>query len=248
MERSAKITIALIIFLIFGVLMAGCSDSTSDTATPTPTTALLYSAGDIVRSPSGATSPAWLIVSSDPAGDSYTRALIYQNIDGTWGYRINPATETSKRAVIEKVYTVKVAHVTVASVPTAAPTRVTTAVTTAATRQATTTTGAVTTVPSAARPVIKAMDPEEGEAGTTVSAEITGSNFMSNLTASLKHSGETSIAATRVTWVSSSSVTATFDLPNSTKVGSWDIVITNPNRLSGEMANYFVVHGNKSAT
>jgi hypothetical protein len=67
---------------------------------------------------------------------------------------------------------------------------------------------------------------------------------MSNLTAMLRHSGETSITATKVTWSSSSSVTCTFDLPNTTKVGSWDIVVINPNGLSGEFTNYFLVHGN----
>ncbi len=248
MEHSAKLSVTLSIFLIIGVFMAGCSDGTSDTVTPIPTTpGPIYAAGDIVRSQTGLSSPAWLVVSYDPAGDSYARALIYQNTDGTWGYRMNSATEMSNRAVFEKVYSVKIAHVTVASVPTAAPTTATTAVTRTATREITTATATATTAASAARPVIKEMVPDEGEAGTTVSTEITGSNFVSNLTASLKRSGETSITATKVTWSSSSTVTATFNLPNTTKVGAWDIVITNPNKLSGEFANYFTVRGNKTA-
>jgi hypothetical protein len=43
---------------------------------------------------------------------------------------------------------------------------------------------------------------------------------------------------------SSSGVTCTFDLSNETKIGSWDVVITNPNGQSGELTNYFIVRGN----
>lgn len=234
--------------------MAGCSDnsdsaasgSTSDTVATTATTGPLYTAGDIIRSTTGSVSPAWLVVGYDPAADSYTRALIYKNADGTWGYRVNAKTETSQRAVMEKVYTVKIAHMAVSSVPTAEPTTFTTEVTMTATEPETTSPATTTTI-SAARPAIKKMDPEEGEAGTTVSTVITGSDFVSNLTAKLRHSGETSITAAKVAWSSSSSVTCTFEIPNTTKVGTWDIVVTNPNGQSGEFTNYFTVRGNKTA-
>jgi hypothetical protein len=250
MQRSAKMFIVFSIFLIIGVSMTGCSDSSDSAAsgslTAATTASPLYTAGDIVRSATGSDSPAWLVISYDSAGDSYTRALIYKKTDGSYGYRMNSKTEPTTRTVMEKIYTVKIAHVTVASVPTAAPTTVTTAVTTTATTITTTPTATATTSTSTARPSIKAMDPEEGEAGTTISTEITGSDFVSNLTAMLRRSRETSITATKVTWISSSSVTCTFELPNTTKVGAWDIVVTNPNGRSGELTNYFVVHGNTS--
>lgn len=256
MQRSAEIFIVLCIFLIAGISMAGCSDS-PDSAAPgstqgsgaaATTAASLYTAGDIVRSATGSESPAWLVIGYDPAGDSYTRALIYRNTDGSYGYRMNSKTETSTRAMMEKIYTVRITHVPVASVPTAAPTTVTTIVTTTATRTttpspvSTTTTTAVST----AKPSIRGMDPDEGEAGIAVITEITGSDFVTNLTAMLRRSRETSITATKVTWLSSSSVKCTFDLPNTTKVGAWDIVVTNPNGKSGEITNYFVVRGNTS--
>ncbi|MDD1682196.1 MAG: hypothetical protein LUO98_00030 [Methanoregula sp.] len=250
MERSTTIFIAFSIFLIIGVSMTGCSDNAdtaaSGTAAAATTTTPLYTAGDIVRSASGSESPAWLVVSYDPAGDSYTRALIYKNADGSYGYRTGPATETSKRATMEKVFTVKIRHVDVASVPTAAPTTVTPAETTTTTRTIATASATATTTTSTATPSIKGMDPEEGEAGTTVETDITGSDFVSNLTAQLRHPGETSITATKVTWYSSSSVTCTFDIPNSTKVGTWDIVLTNPNGRSGEITNFFMVRGNET--
>jgi hypothetical protein len=254
MKHSAKIFLALSIFLIMGVSMTGCSENPdsagSNTAAATTTAGTLYTAGDIVRTATGVESPAWLVVSYDSAADSYTRALIFKNTDGTWGYRINSKTDTSKRAVMEKTFTVKITHVTVASVPTEAPTPVTTLVTRTPTRTTTTTatTASVTiTTKSTAKPSIKNMEPSEGEAGTIVSTEITGSNFESSLTALLRHSGESSINATKVTWASSSSVTCTFDLPNTTKVGPWDIVVTNPNNLKGEFTNLFLVRGNKTA-
>ncbi len=253
MEHSAKIFLALSIFLLIGVSMTGCSESsdsdssTSGTDATTTTAGALFTSGDIVRSSTGSTSAAWLVLDYDAASDSYTRAFIYQNTDGTWGYRINANTETSPRTVMEKVYTIKITHVTVSSVPTAAPTTATPVATTTATRRATTAATATTTTASASRPAIKMMDPEEGEAGTIVSTEITGSDFISNLTARLSRSGETSITATTCTFSSSSSVTCTFDIPASAKVGAWDIVLTNPRGQSGEIANYFLVRGNATA-
>ena len=251
MDRSATIVITVSIFLIMGVFLTGCSDSpdsgsTSETVAATTTAGPLFTAGDIVRSATGSESPAWLVVSYDSGSDSYTRALIYRNTDGSYGYRVNSRTESTNRAMMEKVYTVKITHVAVASVPTAAPTTVTTVQTTSAARTTTTTAASATTTTSTARPAIKEMDPDEGYAGGSVSTEISGSNFVSNLTATLRRSGEDSITATTVKFYSSSSVKCTFDIPNSTKVGSWDIVVTNPNGLSGEFTNYFTIRGNKT--
>jgi len=253
MKHSITIFIILSIFLITSVSMAGCSDSpdspASDTVVATTTAGPLLSSGDIVRSASGSESPAWLVISYDSATDSYKRALIYKNTDGSYGYRTSSATETMKRAGMEKVYTVKIAHVTAESVPTAAPTTVTTVATAATTGAAATTTAAAatTTTASTLKPAVKKIDPEEGEAGTSVSTGITGGDFVSNLTVKLRRSGETSITARDVTWYSATSVGCVFDLPNTTKAGSWDIVITNPNGQSGELTNYFMVRGNGTA-
>lgn len=253
MERSAIIFIIFSIFLFIGLSVSGCSDSPDPAApesvVPATTAGPRYTAGDIVRSAQGSESPAWLVVSYDPVGDSYSRALIYKNVDGSYGYRTSPNTELSKRTSMEKVFTVKITSVTVGSVPTAAPTAATTAATTAVTKTTVTTSASgTTTTISTARPSIKAMIPEEGEAGTAVVTEITGSDFVADLKAELRHSGEKSIKASKVSWYSSSSVTCTFELSNTTKVGTWDIVVTNPNGLSGEYTNYFTVHGNKTAT
>lgn len=253
MERYLQIFIIMSFFLVAGVSLAGCSDdqdpASSGADLPATPAGPRFSAGDIVRSASGAESPAWLVVSYDAAGDSYSRALIYKNADGSYGYRTSPSVELSRRDIMEKVYTVKITQVSVESVPTAAPVTATTAITameTGTTRPATTTATSTTATTSSAKPSIKAMDPEEGEAGTSVVTEITGSDFVADLTAELRRSGEKSIKAAKVSWYSSSSVTCTFELTNTTKVGTWDIVITNPNGQYGQITNYFMVRGNES--
>lgn len=248
MKNPDKIFLALIIILVTCVTIMGCSGSsdstaasnTSGTVTADTTTGPLYTAGDIVRSASGGTSSGWLIVSYDSATDSYTRAFIYKNSDGTWGYRINSNTETSARSVMEKVYTVKITHVTVSSIPTAAPTPVvTTTVTTSGTTSATATITTVTT----GKPQFKDMIPDEGYAGSSVSiTDLVGSNFQSGATIQLTHSGSTNITATDVAWVSSSHLTCTFTIPSDAAVGAWNVVITNPDGQSVTYANYFTVH------
>jgi hypothetical protein len=250
MERSTVIFFALSIFLVIGVSLTGCSDTgdqaPAETTAAVTTQAPLYIPGDIVRSVSGTESPAWLIIGYDASADTYTRALIYRNTDGSYGYRMNSATETSQRPMLEKVFTVKITHVTADSVPTSAPATATTAATETATMALTTTSASTTVTTSNARPSIKAMDPDEGEAGTRVVTEITGSDFLKDLAAELRHKGEDNIKATTVSWYSDKSVTCTFVIPNTTKVGPWDIVVTNPNGLSAEYTNYFTVRGNES--
>ncbi|MDD1701840.1 MAG: hypothetical protein LUQ31_02520 [Methanoregula sp.] len=208
--------------------------NTSSTITTETTVGPLYTAGDIVKSSTGSTSTGWLIISYDSATDSYTRAFIYKNSNGSWGYRINSNTETSKRSVLEKVYTVLVTHVTVSSIPTQAPTTATTVTTAVTTVTATTT--------SVTKPSIKDMDPDEGNTGDSVTTVITGTNFKSGVTARLHKSGETNITASDVSWDSATQLTCTFAIPSNTTVGAWDIVVTNPDGGEGKYSNFFTVH------
>jgi hypothetical protein len=252
MERSLRILIILSLFIVTGVYLAGCTDDTTtappETAAPATTAGPLYSAGDIVRSASGSESPAWLVLGYDSATDSYSRALIYKNADGSYGYRTGKAADTAKRATMEKVMTVKITQVDAGSIPTAAPTTVTTEATVAATKTfaAATTSASPTPTTSTVKPRISGMDPDHGEAGTRVVTEIKGSGFLKDLTAQLRHKGEEDIKATTVSWYSDKSVTATFLLPNTSPAGAWDIMVTNPNGLSDEYTNYFSVQGNTS--
>ena len=64
----------------------------------TTTARATYSAGDIVKNPTSPSTTAWLVIGYDAASDSYERALIYPNADGSWGYRSDDRTENAKRA------------------------------------------------------------------------------------------------------------------------------------------------------
>ena len=241
MKNSARIFIALSIFLILCVTIMGCSNSSGSTATPTGTVTTattigpLYSAGDIVGS-SSSPSTGWLVISYDSAKDSYTRAYIYKNTDGTWGYRINSNTEQYPRSTMEKVYKIKITHVTVSSIPTSAPTPVPTTTTTKATTVAT----ATTTI--APKPSFKDMSPDNGDAGDSITSVIRGAGFVSTPTVKLTHSGSSTITASSVTWDSATQIEATFAIPNTTSSGIWSVVITNPDGQSVTYANEFIVH------
>lgn len=240
MKESAEVLLTLSILLFLGAAMMGCSSSSGSTttvATTATTIAPAFSAGDIVAS-SSSPSSAWLIISYDSAKDEYTRAYIYKKTDGTWGYRMNADTETSSRATMEKVYKVKVTHVTVSSIPTAVPTTiVTTTVTTRATTVATTAT--VTTAP---KPSFKSMDPDEGTSGDTVDTVITGANFVETPTVKLTKSGASTITASSVSWDSATQIEATFDIPEDLSSGIWNVVITNPDGQSYTYSNEFTIH------
>lgn len=259
MKNSARIFITLSIFLILGAAIMGCSSSSGSNAvnntsanTPSATvtttaTGPQFIAGDIVSS-SSSSSTGWLVISYDSAKDSYTRAFIYKNTDGTWGYRISSSTETAARNVMEKVYKVKITHVTVSSIPTSAPTVVTATVTTKTATVAKTTATTTVTTTTAGKPSFKSMIPDEGNAGSSVSiTDLVGNNFQSGATVQLTHSGSTSINATSVVRVSASHMTCTFAIPSNAVAGAWNIVITNPDGQTATYSSYFTVHGSTSS-
>jgi len=252
MEKPVKIFTALIVILCVSITFAGCTKTTDAANTTTPlttqqttvATGALYTAGDILKSPSGSAGTGWLILGYDPATDMYSRAFVYQNADGSWGYRVSSNTENSARKTMEKVYTIRIIHVSVSSVPVKTPTAPA-AVTPSAAGTSTTTT--VTT--TAGKPQFKSMTPDEGTAGTTVSVtDLVGSNFQSTPTVALAHTGSSNIIATNVQVVSSSHMTCTFTIPSNTTAGTWHIIITNPDGQSVTYSDYFVVHASTSVT
>jgi hypothetical protein len=141
---------------------------------------------------------------------------------------------------------VKITHVTVSSIPTAAPTLV--ASTTVVTAMTPTTTAAsAATTTAAGAPSFKDIVPNEGTAGTSVAiTDLLGGNFQSGATVQLAHAG-TIINATSVVWVDASDLTCTIVIPSTATAGSWDIVVTNPDGQSVDYANYFIVHGSTSS-
>lgn len=248
-----QISVLAFLLLVAGVFIAGCSDNTdSGTATtaatiattPTPVEAK-FSAGDIVRNPKSATTTTGLlIIGYDAATDTYERALIYPNSDGSWGYRVDAKTEKTSRATVEKTYTSKAGHVEVSSVPTSRPTTIATAAPTI-----TSTVVATTTTTALYPPKVKDISPDKGATGSNISVtSLTGENFRSGATVFLKRSSAT-IAATNVKVQSSVLISCNFDIPTDAAIGYWSVVVKNSDGQSVQYDNgFYVSQGTATAT
>jgi hypothetical protein len=245
MDKTTICVPGLVLLLVACLLIAGCSspDTTNQTAQPgtTTTAGALYTAGDIVKNPSSTAGSAWLVLGYDAASDTYERALIYQNTDGSWGYRSDTRTDKTSRSVMDKVYTEKLAHTSPSSVPIVTPTIITTEQTASTTLPETTVT---TAAPGA--PVITSIIPDEGVAGTNVSVQnLAGENFVVGAKAKLSRNAST-IQATDVRYISNESLICTFVIPPNADAGSWDVTVTNPGGQSGTFTNIFTVHRDTS--
>ena len=247
MQRTSIFVPGLVFLLVACLLIAGCSspDTTNKTTQTdtTPNAGALYTAGDIVKNPASTASSAYLVLGYDAASDTYERALINQNADGSWGYRSDTRTEQTSRPVMDKVYSEKLAHVAPSSVPIGAPTVITTAATTLTTVPATTVT---TTGPKA--PDIMSIIPDSGYAGTSVSVQnLAGENFTVGATARLSHNTSI-IQALDVRYISNKSLICTFVIPSGAAAGSWDVTVTNPDGQSDTFTKIFTIHSATSAT
>jgi hypothetical protein len=216
------------LILISVVLIAGCSDQSPGGTTTVPTTAVnnaKYGAGDVIGKTASATeNMAYIITKYDSSTDQYTRQLLYKNANGSWGHFINNHTEKVERTLVEKVYPVKISHVSIASIPIITPTVPPT----------------VTTALSGNAPVISGISPTNGGTNTTVSATITGDHFRSGATAKLMRPGYTAIHATAVSVSSATTIDCTFNLAKAEK-GSYNLVVTNPDSQSDTMVGVFTI-------
>jgi hypothetical protein len=249
MKRAYGLAVTAGILLFLCAILAGCTGSSDNSGQPVPaTTAItpsaLYKAGDIIKNPATSGSTGVLIISYDAATDSYTRAYIYPNADGSWGYRLDDKTLSLGRTTLEKMYTKKVGTIAVSSVPVGTPTtRATvapTAVTTTAgsgSTSATTATTTTTTYP----PRVKSIDPDKGTAGTTVTiTTLAGQYFVAGANVSLKKA-DTTIAATDVNVQSPSLISCKIAIPAGASGGYWDVVVTNPDKQYHQYQNGFFV-------
>ena len=130
MNKKTLLVSGLVVLLISCVLITGCTDNSSTTNTTTPTSVVTtspsgsakYVSGDIVKIPGSSAATAMLIIRYDAATDTYERALIYPNADGSWGYRRNSNTEKASRVAMEKAYTEKITNKPPASIVIRTPT------------------------------------------------------------------------------------------------------------------------------
>jgi len=86
---------------------------------------------------------------------------------------------------------------------------------------------------------VSGITPNSGGNESIVSTAVSGANFQSGATVLLRRAGYTDIGASNVT-VSASQITCQFDLAGAAP-GRWDVVVTNPNGLSGTLTGGFTV-------
>ncbi len=96
------------------------------------------------------------------------------------------------------------------------------------------------TMPTAAAPTVTAIDPDRAVTGTSVTCSITGTDLSDGCTVRLERAGQTAVSGGAVTFVASTSVTATFDLSGA-QTGLWDVVVTNPDDRAGTLPAGFAV-------
>jgi hypothetical protein len=238
MDRTSLFVPGLVILLAACLVVAGCSSPGTEDAPAAPADTPRFAVGDIVRNPASSASTAWLVTGYNAAADTYERALVYPNADGSWGYRTDTRTETASRTVMETVYTEIVATRNPSSVPVVTPTEIP-VVTTAGTLWATTTATPTVLQP----PVITRVIPDKGDAGTTVLiTDLVGDNFAAGANVTLFRTGDPAIQGTGVRVVSPRSITCSFAIPPNATAGAWDIIVTNLDGRSGTLTNIFDVH------
>lgn len=91
-----------------------------------------------------------------------------------------------------------------------------------------------------AQPTATSISPKAGNAGTTVSATLTGTNFLSGASVKIFQK-DLEILATSVDVVSPKTINCTFTLPLTAAKGSWSVVVANPDRLSATLNDGFTV-------
>lgn len=215
------------LLLVFGVFFAGCSDESPPAGTTTSTPAhpdAKYGPGDIIAtSSSSASSSLYLILTYDADTDQYTRAVIEKNADGSWGHRSSDWTEKSPRAAVEKIYTVRVAHVAVSIVPLITPTTIA---------------ESTRTLPGSA-PSLSGISPGFAARDTVVSATITGSNFQEGATVKLVRVGSAPITATGVS-TTAFDISCLFNL-NGKSDGTYNLIVVNPDGQSDSLQGAFTI-------
>lgn len=216
------------LLLVIGVFIAGCSSESPSTSDVTPVVTTLstaqFAAGDIIaRTSSGGETQLYVITRYDAAKDEYERAWIYKNNDGSWGHFINNKTDRSARKIVEKVYPVSVAHVTVSSIPVVTPTIAT----------------VVPTTLSGDGPSVTAVSPMSSARDSTVTVTITGKNFQTGAVPKLVSPGYAPVTGSAVS-VTPTSITCTFVLTGLDK-GSANIIVMNPDGRSDILPNAFMI-------
>ena len=97
------------------------------------------------------------------------------------------------------------------------------------------------TITAVFAPVITSITPNKGYNNAFINiSSIRGSNFATGATVKLTMSGQSDIIANPVSVVPPSNISCRFDLTGKT-IGFWDVVVTNPDTLSGTLHQGFTI-------
>jgi PKD repeat protein len=94
---------------------------------------------------------------------------------------------------------------------------------------------------STSAPSPSGISPGGGIQGSSVPISVYGTGFATGAAVKLRRSGSPDITATSVAFVSTTTLTGTVSIPAGAAVGSWDVVVTNPDAQTGTLSNGFTV-------
>lgn len=94
----------------------------------------------------------------------------------------------------------------------------------------------------AAGPIVTAIIPGSGLAGTDVDIpDLRGGNFVPGAGVNLTRTGQANISATGVGWITSWRLSCTLGIPAGAAPGAWNVTVTNPDGRSGTLEGGFTV-------
>jgi len=172
----------------------------------------------------------WLVLGYNISTDSYQRALIYPNADGSWGYRTSSSTDTVTRAVLRKRIPKKITNKPPSSIVIRRPTTVATTKTTTTTSTTGNTTSSTTTrrshqpenLPSRKSFLMK------GQPDNHLNRIPDRYEFQKRSNRQSHEGRQPNITATNVNVQSSTLITCTFNPPSNSTPEHGTYVITNP--------------------
>ncbi len=88
---------------------------------------------------------------------------------------------------------------------------------------------------------VTSISPNNGVRGATIGATVSGTGFVNGADVKLVRAGEPDITATGVVVTSATRITCTIALPGDAAIGTWDVVVTNPDGESASKDDAFTI-------
>ena len=250
-SRAVFFLPVVLFIIVLMVVSSGCSEpADQDSITQIPTTVSIqpkFSTGDIIAKTESSADLSWVILGYDARTSKYERALVTKKPDGSWS-RMNDKSESADRILVEKVYPVRVDHIsslsqlsvkTGTSVLADTPTEniPLTWIETVTTPSTKSTKKIETTSPSTQPPplLMSVSGPAQNRKRTFA---LEGSNFQSGSMVSLTRNGYPDVFLTLVEIKSGSEIDfEVFNIPCDNPPGKYTVVVTNPDGRSAMLEN-----------